>query len=115
MASIRIIVKNLTGKLRTAGLCFFFLTGIILFAGCSNKFWDPMQVGRFRPTPAVNVILDSLGVAEEEPSQWEGAEEPRPSDLMVLERDYTFSPGDFVKISIFLTGESKVSCSEVKI
>ena len=43
------------------------------FAGCGNKFFDPSQVGRFRPTPAVNVILDSLGVAEETPVAWENA------------------------------------------
>ena len=37
------------------------------FAGCNNKTLDPGQIGRFRPTPAVNVILNSLGVAEETP------------------------------------------------
>ncbi|MHC4572258.1 MAG: hypothetical protein ACYS0C_09330, partial [Planctomycetota bacterium] len=57
-------------------------------AGCSNKFFDPTQIGRFRPVPAVNVILGSLGVAEETPSAWEGAEEPRPIDVMVFESDY---------------------------
>ena len=44
---------------------------VLLFisvAGCGNKFFDPTQIGRFRPVPAVNVILDSLGVAEEAPS-----------------------------------------------
>jgi len=70
-------------------------------AGCGNKFFDPTQIGRFRPVPAVNVILDSLGVAEETPSVWEGAKEPQPSDLTVLETDYRFNPGDIVRISIF--------------
>jgi len=70
-------------------------------SGCDNKFWDPAQVGRFRPTPAVNVILDSLGVAEETPSPFAGAEEPRPSDVIAYETDYTFGPGDIVRISIF--------------
>jgi polysaccharide export outer membrane protein len=69
--------------------------------GCNNKFWDPSQVGRFRPTPAVNVILDSLGVAEETPSAFAGAEEPRPSDVIAYETDYVFGPGDIVRISIF--------------
>ncbi len=69
--------------------------------GCGNKFWDPTQVGRFRPTPAVNVILDSLGVAEETPSTFAGAEEPRPGDVLAYETDYTFGPGDVVRISIF--------------
>jgi len=70
-------------------------------AGCNNKFWDPTQVGRFRPVPAVNVILDSLGVADETPSAWEGAEEPRPADIIAYETDYVFGSGDVVRISIF--------------
>jgi polysaccharide export outer membrane protein len=47
------------------------------------------------------VILGSLGVAEETPSAWEGAEEPRPIDVMVFESDYVFGSGDIVRISIF--------------
>jgi polysaccharide export outer membrane protein len=73
----------------------------IYLTGCGNKFFDPTQVGRFRPVPAVNVILDSLGVAEETPSVWKGAEEPKPIDVMAYETDYVFSPGDTVRISIF--------------
>ncbi|MHC4622897.1 MAG: polysaccharide biosynthesis/export family protein [Planctomycetota bacterium] len=79
---------------------FCIVLGVCL-GGCGNKFWDPTQIGRFRPVPAVNVILDSLGVAEETPSAWEGAEEPRPIDTMVLETDYILSAGDFVRISIY--------------
>jgi polysaccharide export outer membrane protein len=74
---------------------------LLFFAGCGNKFFDPTQVGRFRPVPAVNVILDSLGVAEEIPSVWKGAEEPKPIDVVAYETDYVFSPGDAVRISIF--------------
>jgi protein involved in polysaccharide export with SLBB domain len=81
-----------------AALLLLFLG---LFSGCGNKFFDPTQVGRFRPVPAVNVILDSLGVAEEAPVAWEGAEEPLPVDTMVTEADYTFRSGDVVGISIF--------------
>jgi polysaccharide export outer membrane protein len=79
---------------------FLSIVGIYL-AGCSDRFWDPKQIGRFRPTPAVNVILDSLGVAEEEPPAWEGAEQPRPMDIVAFERDYVFRPGDVVRISIY--------------
>ncbi len=78
-----------------------FLLFLGLFSGCGNKFFDPTQVGRFRPVPAVNVILDSLGVAEEDPLAWEGAEEPLPIDTIVTESDYTFRSGDVVGISIF--------------
>ncbi|UCF00383.1 MAG: polysaccharide biosynthesis/export family protein [Planctomycetota bacterium] len=73
----------------------------IYLAGCGNRFFDPAQIGRFRPVPSVNVILDSLGVAEEEPSVWEGAEQPRPIDVMMIETDYMFRPGDIVRVSIF--------------
>ncbi|MBN1805249.1 MAG: polysaccharide biosynthesis/export family protein, partial [Sedimentisphaerales bacterium] len=78
-----------------------FLLFLGLFSGCGNKFFDPTQVGRFRPVPAVNVILDSLGVAEEEPVAWEGAQEPLPIDTIVTDSDYTFRSGDVVGISIF--------------
>lgn len=73
----------------------------ICLSGCSTKFLDPTQIGRFRPVPAVNVILDSLGVAEEISSTWEGAEEPRPIDVIAFETDYVFARGDVVGISIF--------------
>jgi protein involved in polysaccharide export with SLBB domain len=72
-----------------------------LLSGCNNKFFDPTQVGRFRPVPAVNVILDSLGVAEEEAEPWEGAEEPLPVDTVVTRSDYEFMPGDVIGVSIF--------------
>jgi protein involved in polysaccharide export with SLBB domain len=81
-----------------AALILLFLG---LFSGCGNKFFDPTQVGRFRPVPAVNVILDSLGVAEEEPDAWEGAEEPLPIDTVVTESDYVFRSGDVISVSIF--------------
>ncbi len=81
---------------------FLFIAVVFCFlTGCSNKFYDPTQIGRFRPTPAVNVILDSLGVAEEEPSEYEDAEEPKPIDLMVFDRDHRFAPGDVVRVSIY--------------
>ena len=73
----------------------------VYLPGCGDKFFDPTQVGRFRPVPAVNVILDSLGVAEETPSEWEGAEDPKPADVIPYEVDYVFGPGDVARIAIF--------------
>jgi protein involved in polysaccharide export with SLBB domain len=73
----------------------------ICAAGCGSKFFDPTQIGRFRPTPAVNVILDSLGVAEEAPIAWERTEEPRPSDIVAVKTDYVFRSGDTVRVSIY--------------
>ncbi len=69
--------------------------------GCSKDHLDPTQIGRFRPAPAVNVILDSLGVAEEAAAVYEGAEDPRPADVIAYEQDYVFSSGDVIRISIF--------------
>jgi protein involved in polysaccharide export with SLBB domain len=62
---------------------------------------DPSQIGRFQAKPAVNVILDSLGVAEETPVAWENAEDPRPRDIVALKGDYALRAGDLVQISIF--------------
>ncbi|MHC4424255.1 MAG: polysaccharide biosynthesis/export family protein, partial [Planctomycetota bacterium] len=87
-------------RARSTTTVFLFVLSIYL-AGCGNKFFDPSQIGRFRPAPAVNVILDSLGVAEETRPSWEGAEDPRPIDLIAYESDYVFGSGDIVRISIF--------------
>lgn len=92
------------GKGKSFSLLYYaalFLLFLGLFSGCGNKFFDPSQVGRFRPIPAVNVILDSLGVAEEAPVAWEGAEEPLPIDSVAIESDYIFRSGDVVSIAIF--------------
>ena len=78
-----------------------FLLFLGLSSGCGNKFFDPSQVGRFRPVPAINVILDSLGVAEEAPVAWEGAEEPLPIDTIATESDYVFKSGDVISVVIF--------------
>jgi len=79
----------------------FSLVLVAMTSGCGNKFWDPAQVGRFRPVPAVNVILDTLGVAEEGPEALERAEDPLPSDTVVMESDYVFRSGDVVRVSIY--------------
>jgi len=86
---------------RKTGLIVFVLACVLVgIVGCSNKFWDPSQVGRFRPVPAVNVILDSLGVAEETPAAWETGEEPTPADVIAYDMDYVFGPGDIISIGI---------------
>jgi protein involved in polysaccharide export with SLBB domain len=92
---------RITGK--TGSLLFdvSILLFLALSSGCGSKFFDPTQVGRFRPVPAVNVILDSLGVAEETPVAWEQAEEPLPVDTMAVESDYVFRAGDIISVAIF--------------
>ena len=61
------------------------ILGMWVLAGCYNDPLDPTQLGRFEPTPAVNVILDTLGVADEPTPVYEGSEEPQPEDLIVYE------------------------------
>jgi protein involved in polysaccharide export with SLBB domain len=99
------VMKKLKPERKGRSFSFLYTALILLFSGllsgCNNKFFDPTQVGRFRPVPAVNVILDSLGVAEEEPEAWEGAEEPLPIDTVVTRSDYEFMPGDVINVSIF--------------
>ena len=81
----------------------FIVSGLLLtvLGGCGNKFFDPTQVGRFRTVPSVNVILDSLGVAEETPIAWEEGEEPKPADTVSEVGDYTFRAGDVINVNIF--------------
>ncbi len=95
---LRIETIGKTGRLLFAASFLLFFT---LSSGCGNKFFDPTQVGRFRPVPAVNVILDSLGVAEETPVAWEQAEEPMPVDTVAVESDYVFRAGDVITVAIF--------------
>ena len=98
---MKMVMPEGKGKSSSFLYAALFLLVSGLFSGCGNKFFDPSQVGRFRPVPAVNVILDSLGVAEEEPVAWEGAEEPLPVDSMVTESDYVFMSGDVISVAIF--------------
>ncbi|MGD0571502.1 MAG: polysaccharide biosynthesis/export family protein [Sedimentisphaerales bacterium] len=88
-------------KIKTASSVVSLLVLCVCTVGCDVKFWDPTQVGRFKPVPAVNVILDSLGVAEETTPAWETGEDPKPADVVAYDTDYVFGPGDAVNISIF--------------
>ncbi len=88
-------------RAQTITIALLFSVVSVYLGGCGNKFFDPTQIGRFRPTPAVSVILDSLGVAEETPLPYKDAEEPRPSDIVAVEGDYVFTSGDVVRIAIF--------------
>jgi polysaccharide export outer membrane protein len=88
-------------KIKTASTTILLLVVCVCAVGCEDKFWDPTIVGRFKPAPAVNVILDSLGVADETPTAWETGEEPRPADVVAHNTDYVLGAGDTVIVSIF--------------
>jgi protein involved in polysaccharide export with SLBB domain len=89
-------------RITEAGVLGAAVLGVCIAGmGCNNKLLDPSQVGRFRPTPAINVILDSLGVAEETPVPWQAAEDPQPSDIVSEQGDYMLCKGDVIRVSIF--------------
>ncbi len=79
------------------------VTVMVALTGCS----DPTFVGRFRAVPVTNIILDSLGVVDEEPEQFAYARDPYPKDLLVEESEYVVQRGDMIEISIldlFMSG-----------
>jgi protein involved in polysaccharide export with SLBB domain len=90
---------NLTLTSFLYGLAFVFVC--MNCTGCSNDILDPTQIGRFRPVPVVNVILDSLGVGNEPASPYASAEEPRPEDVVAYEQDYVFGIADVLRINIY--------------
>ncbi|MGE4285931.1 MAG: polysaccharide biosynthesis/export family protein [Phycisphaerae bacterium] len=81
---------------------------ILVLTGCSNKFWDPTQIGRFRPVPVQHVILDSLGLAEEGTADYVDAELPRPEDVIPYADDYVLHPGDRLRLNIYELLEENV-------
>ncbi|MBN2376944.1 MAG: polysaccharide biosynthesis/export family protein [Sedimentisphaerales bacterium] len=77
-----------------------FLFGLMLvtyLTGCRG----PDMVGRFRATPVTNIILDDLGVVDEEPDVFAGARAVEPRDMLADESEYIIGPGDVLDISIF--------------
>jgi polysaccharide export outer membrane protein len=91
-------------KEHKAALCGPALTLLCLLlccASCSRDYLDPTQLGRFRPVPVVNVILDSLGVVDEPQERYAGAQDPRPEDVIPYEQDLVIGNGDVVRINIY--------------
>jgi len=91
-------------KERKTSLCgpvFILSCLLVCCASCSKDYLDPTQLGRFRPVPVINVILDSLGVVDEPQERYAGAEDPRPEDVIPYEQDYVIGNGDVIRISIY--------------
>lgn len=80
------------------------LAGLVLlscFSGCDSTPLDPTDIGRWRPVPVVNVILDSLGVVDEPAGPFANSEDPLPSDVLPLNKDYVFGASDIIRVGIF--------------
>jgi len=88
-------------KTVVCGPILALLTLLLCCVGCQRDYLDPTQLGRFRPVPVVNVILDSLGVVDEPQETYAGAEDPRPQDVIPYEQDYVIGNGDVVRITIY--------------
>ena len=85
---------------------------LMITPGCS----DPESIGRFQATPVTNIILDNLGVVDEEPELFVNAREPRQEDLLVPETEYVIRSGDMLLISIydlFRSGEEFITQKQV--
>ncbi|HEG44726.1 MAG TPA: hypothetical protein ENH94_11840 [Phycisphaerales bacterium] len=109
MVSTELKKSNKTSLVWTSFLyCLLLLFFCMNCTGCSNDILDPTQIGRFRPVPVVNVILESLGVGNEPSSPYAGAEEPRPEDVVAFEQDYVIGVADIIRIDIYeLLGENQ--------
>ena len=68
-----------------------------LLGGCEG----PENIGRFRATPVTNIILEDLGVVDEETAIFSGARSPLPRDLVPDATEYVIGPGDILDISIY--------------
>ena len=81
--------------------CFVFALAL---HGCTG--WAPTDpagaLGRWKPQPTQQRILQTLSVAEEaEYEEFANAEDPTPEDLAVQIEDYVIGPGDTIDIEIF--------------
>jgi len=79
------IIKNIT-------LCLLVMVG----AGCK----EPGTIGRFKSIPVTNIILDNLGVVDEDPEPYIGARDAVAQDLVPSLSEYVIGPGDVLRVSI---------------
>ncbi len=82
------------------------LLGLAL-SGCTGwSVTDPAgSLGRWKPQPAVQPILQTLSAAEEletlEYEEFGYAEDPTPEDLQAITENYAVGPGDVINVQIF--------------
>jgi protein involved in polysaccharide export with SLBB domain len=88
------------GKLSIWKRFVFLLVGVVM-AWCLPGCKEPGTIGRYRATPITNIILDNLGVVDEDPDAFAGARGPLPKDLRVVDEEYVINKGDILRIRIF--------------
>lgn len=86
-------------KIKTIKLLSGIVT-VFLFMVMTTGCDDPQTIGRFQATPVTNIILNNLGVVDEEPEPFANARKPRPEDLLVSESEYVIRSGDIINISV---------------
>lgn len=96
LPSTRRSTTQSTGNRITSAGAILSLALLLCLVGCN----DPSNVGRFRATPVTNVILEELGVVDEEPLMFANARDPQPTDLQPREKEYVIGPGDVLDITI---------------
>ena len=79
------IIKNIT-------ICLLVTIGV----GCK----EPGTIGRFKSIPVTNIILDNLGVVDEDPEPYVGARDAVAQDLVPSLTEYVIGPGDILRVSI---------------
>lgn len=93
-----------------ASLCF-----LAALAGCDTKsFYDPTEMGRYKPQPLAIPILTTLDPAVEGGNDpYANATDPKPEDLRPTKGDYTVSKNDLIQITVSDLGGPGVETTKV--
>ncbi len=90
---IKAAIDGMGWKALIWGVCFIIP---LLICSCT----EPSDMGRFHATPITNVILEDLGVVDEEPGAFEGARDPKIPDTQPSDKEYVIGSGDVLLINI---------------
>jgi len=84
-------MENMVRIFRIVTAAAIICASALLLSSCSDGRLSGPDAGRpIQACAHSKYNLDSLGVAEEEPPAFKGAEDPKPIDTMALEKDYVF-------------------------
>ncbi len=88
--------------IKAAAACALLFGSFGMLAGCETKsFFDPGEVGRWKPDPLVVRILDNIDPSIEEPDErFANAVDPGPEEAQANSADYLISPNDQLSVSI---------------